>query len=114
MKISGSIDRIEFLSFINFLSLQRRTGIFIIKNEDKEGTIFIKNGEIIDTEYLGERGESAFFNLISIPEFEFSFVETPVNLERKIEISSEILVLEAIKKIDEEKEIFISSILGTI
>lgn len=113
MRLEGNLDRIEFLSLINFLSLQKRTGIFLIKsnNDDKSGTVFLKAGDVIDVEYLGERGNSAFFELITLPEINFVFTETPVNIERKINLSPENLIFEAIKKIDEEKELYLPSLL---
>ncbi|MEN2984125.1 MAG: DUF4388 domain-containing protein [Dictyoglomaceae bacterium] len=115
MRLEGNLDRIEFLSFINFLSLQRRTGIFLIKDsEERFATVFLKNGDVIDVEYLGERGESAFFKLLSLPEINFVFTETPVKIEKRINLSSENLILEAIKKIDEEKELYITSLLEAI
>ncbi|MCS7202713.1 MAG: DUF4388 domain-containing protein [Dictyoglomus sp.] len=115
MRLEGNLDRIEFLSFINFLSLQRRTGVFLIKDEEERfATVFLKNGDVIDVEYLGERGESAFFKLLSLPEINFVFTETPVKIEKRINLSSENLILEAIKKIDEEKELYITSLLEAI
>lgn len=114
MRLSGNLDRIELLTLINFLSLQRRTGIFLIKDGEKEATLFFKEGDIIDAEYLGERGEPTFYNILNIPEMEFTFTETPVKIERRINIPTEILVLNAVKKIDEEKELFIPSLLEAI
>ncbi len=114
MRLEGNLDRIEFLSLINFLSLQKRTGIFLIKNNDyKSGKVFLKAGDVIDVEYLGERGNSAFFKLITLPEIDFVFTETSVKIERKINLSIENLILEAIKKIDEEKELYLPSLLET-
>ncbi len=112
MRLEGSLDRIEFLSLINFLYLQKRTGIFLIKSNDgKSATVFLRDGDVIDVEYLGERGDSAFLKLLTIPEINFVFTETSVKIERKINLSPESLILEAIKKIDEEKELYIPSSL---
>lgn len=114
MRLEGTLDRIEFLSFINFLSLQRRTGIFLIKDKNETATVFLKDGNVIEVEYLGEKGESAFFKLLSLSEINFVFAEAPVKIEKRINISSENLILEAIKKIDEEKELYIPSLLEAL
>jgi len=112
MNIEGSMDREELLTFLNFLSIQRRTGVLMVKNNDDIiGSIFLKNGNVIEVEYMNERGESAFYRLINNSDFSFIYSDTSVKIDKNITINTETLILNAIKLIDETKGALISTFI---
>ncbi|PMQ00919.1 MAG: hypothetical protein CBR30_08760 [Dictyoglomus sp. NZ13-RE01] len=112
MNIEGSMDREELLTFLNFLSIQRRTGVLMVKNNDDIiGSIFLKNGNMIEVEYMNERGESAFYRLMNNSDFSFIYSDTSVKIDKNITINTETLILNAIKLIDETKGALISTFI---
>lgn len=112
MNIEGSMDREELLTFLNFLSIQRRTGVLMVKNDDDIiGSIFLKNGDVIEVEYMNERGESAFYKLMNNSDFSFIYSDTSVKIDKNITINTETLILNAIKLIDETKGALISTFI---
>ncbi|MCX7845282.1 MAG: DUF4388 domain-containing protein [Dictyoglomaceae bacterium] len=104
MIINGTLEILDFLSLLNFLSVNNRSGILLISTNHQEGLIYFDKGEIIDVGYNKTRGEEAFYMIVENKTIlSFSFVTTELNnKERTIYKRVEELILEVLKREDEK------------
>lgn len=104
MVVEGYLERLDFLTLIGFLSYSNKTGILQVSVGLEDGLIFFRNGEIVDAYFNSKYGETALVDLIiNYPLISFRFFNTKIDREKRIEKSSERLILELLKVLDENK-----------
>ncbi|MCS7201986.1 MAG: DUF4388 domain-containing protein [Dictyoglomus sp.] len=104
MIINGTLEILDFLSLLNFLSINRRSGILLISSNHQEGVVYFDKGEIIDVGYNKKRGEEAFYMILESKDvLSFYFITTELSSkERTIYKRTEELILEALRREDEK------------
>ena len=108
--LEGSLRDFSLDEVLQMVSMGEKTGRLELKGETpfgkKEGSIFFKNGEVIDAQTNEYAGEPAIVDLLNIKEGYFKFVPEDVShVKRSVTKSIPDLVLLATSKLDEWEKI---------
>ncbi len=97
----GILSEISLQDILQLSCLTRRSMVLRVRSRKADGTIYIKNGEILHAVCGEFLGEEAFIGLLSLTAGDFeveSYVEPP---DETIDQPWEFLLMEACRKIDE-------------
>ncbi len=100
MAIEGSLQSVDIQDIVQLLNLNRSTGFLHIKSPSLNGVLYYREGEIVNAEVEGLKGEAAAYVLLSQSEGTFHFEITDHQAEQKITRSIHDLVLEAARRKD--------------
>ena len=103
--LSGKLSTISLEELIQTLYTANKTGILTIDNNGDKGKIFLKNGLVIHAMTKSLKGEQAFFRVMTWHEATFRFVPGEVNVDRTVTMNVHGLLLEAMKRIDDMRQI---------
>jgi len=98
---SGNLNEMNLLDLIQSLELGKKTGTIRLHRGMKEARIYIQDGLVFDAESDSKIGENALFDLFTWTEGYFFTEFAPINRERKIQISSEELIIRGMKILEE-------------
>jgi predicted regulator of Ras-like GTPase activity (Roadblock/LC7/MglB family)/response regulator of citrate/malate metabolism len=96
-----TFESIDLLSVMQVINLDRKTSALQIEGDGLEGVIYFVEGEIIDAEYQGLRGEAAVLKLIAQRKRNISVKKIKNNVKKTIDVPFVEFMLDAMKKIDE-------------
>jgi CheY-like chemotaxis protein len=97
---SGSLSDMGVVDLVQTFEIGRKTGVIKIKGE-RTGTIYFKEGRVIDAELGRLRGENAFYRMLNTFEGQFEVSFTPVDRPERIEVSTQGLLMEGMRRLDE-------------
>lgn len=103
--LAGKLSTISLEELIQTLYTANKTGALTIDNHGDKGKIFIKNGLVIHAMTKNLKGEQAFFRLMTWQDASFRFVPGDVDVERTVTMNVHGLLLEAMKRIDDMRQI---------
>ena len=101
MAFQGSLKELPLPDIVQLVSASGKTGRFSLTREGAEGSIYLKNGQIVHAELGEQQGEEAIFALAIWNSGDFMFtpgVEAP---RPTITKSNTNLLMEAARRIDE-------------
>ncbi|TWI74353.1 uncharacterized protein DUF4388 [Desulfobotulus alkaliphilus] len=100
--LSGRLSFVGLAELLQFLGGAAATGnIRIFAENGAEGTIFMKNGEVLDARLEEKNGEDAFHDLFTWQEGRFLFVPGEGSGPRRIHRNLTGLLLDALRQMDE-------------
>jgi response regulator RpfG family c-di-GMP phosphodiesterase len=99
--VSGSLSEMPLPDVIQVLSRTRKTGILRVSSGGYVGEIEIGNGAIYNASFKEQRGEDALFSLLALSVGEFALDPSFVPGQRVIHETTEQLMLEGMRRIDE-------------
>lgn len=103
--LAGKLSTISLEELVQTLYTANKTGALTIDNHGDKGKIFIKNGLVIHAMTKNLKGEQAFFRLMTWNDASFRFVPGDVDVERTVTMNVHGLLLEAMKRIDDMRQI---------
>lgn len=110
MGIEGNIKDFPLTEVLNLLTFSNKSGILKIygvsRGENFNGEVYIVKGKIVDAKFNSKKGEEALFSIFSLEDGNFNFEAKELDIEENIKISMESLLLEAIRRSDETKELY--------
>ncbi len=100
--LTGSIDAIPLFDLCQFLLLNRRTGTLTVRRDDSTIRIYFEEGKILDiTDDALHSGERLLVGAVQWKSGSFDFDPRPTGVEPRIEASTESILLDAARTIDE-------------
>ncbi|MBO6933900.1 MAG: DUF4388 domain-containing protein [Deltaproteobacteria bacterium] len=99
--IRGSLSEMALPDVVQVLGNGRKSGKLVVRGNGKSGELYFREGHVWDASIGGERGEEAFYALMRIDDGEFSLDPTQLPSTRLIEVPTETLLLEAMRRVDE-------------
>jgi len=99
--VSGSLKEMGLPDMVQVLFHGRKTGNLKIRGRDGTGEIHFVDGNVVDATWGDVRGEDAFFAMLKVQEGDFGLDPTFRTEARVIQSSSEALLLEGMRRIDE-------------
>jgi response regulator RpfG family c-di-GMP phosphodiesterase len=99
--VSGSLEEMSIPDIVQILHQGRKTGALELSSDGEKGTVFFKDGAVVDATFRGLRGEDAFYALVGVTKGEFFVDPTVVPADRVIQASAEMLLLEGMRRMDE-------------
>lgn len=99
--VSGSLEEMGIPDIVQILHQGRKTGALLLTSDGEQGTIFFKDGGIVDASWRGLRGEEAFYAIVGIVKGGFTIDPSVTPPEKVIKASPEMLLLEGMRRMDE-------------
>ncbi len=103
--LAGKLSTISLEELIQTLYTANKTGVLTIDNYGDKGKIFIKNGLVVHAMTKNLKGEQAFFRVMTWQTASFRFIPEDVNVERTVTMNVHGLLLEAMKRLDDMRQI---------
>ncbi|HEX8825272.1 MAG TPA: response regulator [Archangium sp.] len=97
---AGNLADMGVVDLVQTFEIGRKTGNISIKGE-RVATIYFKEGRVIDAEMGRLKGESAFYRLLNATEGEFEVQFTALDRPERIEVSTQGLLMEGMRRLDE-------------
>ena len=97
---SGSLADLGVVDLVQTFEVGRKTGIIRLEG-DRSGAIFFRDGRVIDAELGRLGGENAFYRMLNTFEGQFDVQFIPVERAERIEVSTQGLLLEGMRRLDE-------------
>jgi len=101
--IEGDLKEVSLVDLLQIFSLNRRTGVLVLRRDDLKARISLKDGELLHSE-LGEiEGEKALFRILRWNEGSFQYRPGDVNtkVRRSINRNMDALLMEGMRQLDE-------------
>ena len=97
---AGNLADMGVVDLVQTFEIGRKTGTISIQGE-RVGTIYFKEGRVIDSELGRLKGENAFYRMLNATEGEFEVQFTPLDRPERIEVSTQGLLMEGMRRLDE-------------
>lgn len=105
MALTGTFDDLSFAELLQLLNLGRKTGMLIVRQGKQEAVVHIRDGEVVDAVADMIEGQDVIYRLLGWKEGEFEFTRTVKPVKRSIRLTTETLILEGMKRLDEWQQI---------
>ncbi len=110
MAVKGSFKDISFVELLQLMQLSRKTGRIEINSDKKWAMVVIREGTVWHVEPRGFQGASpdeVIYSLVSLQDGTFIFQRVQVlpTLERTVNQSTESLIMEGTKRLDDESAV---------
>ncbi|MCX8012583.1 MAG: DUF4388 domain-containing protein, partial [Desulfobacterota bacterium] len=102
--ITGNLAEIHLTDLVQMLVAGRKTGALKLFKEEERGKIFFNQGQVVNACYQDYEGEEAFNLLVRWGHGLFVFDPDASLTEQKIFANTEMLLIEACRLWDEDKE----------
>jgi response regulator RpfG family c-di-GMP phosphodiesterase len=99
--LSGSLAELGLPDLVTALSNGRKTGVLKITSKTVSGEVQFLEGAVVNAQTAKKRGTGAFFELLALTEGQFTVDPTFKPKERLITESTEALLLEGMRRLDE-------------
>ncbi|MDY7228743.1 response regulator [Hyalangium rubrum] len=96
----GSLADMGVVDLVQTFEIGRKTGTINIQGE-RVGAIYFKEGRVIDAELGRLKGENAFYRMLNTFEGQFEVQFTPLDRPERIEVSTQGLLMEGMRRLDE-------------
>ncbi|MBX7221713.1 MAG: response regulator [Blastocatellia bacterium] len=104
--VVGNLATSSVIDLLNQFERERKSGTLqIISSTNQKGTLFFRDGTAVDAECEDKRGVNAVFTLVGWKEGAFNFMAGQVPNEDVIGMRAQALILEALRRFDEEQEL---------
>lgn len=100
-RFSGSIRDMTVVDLIQTLEVARKTGAIRLRSATSTAELVFKEGRLIDAEAGVLRGEEAVYRALVWPDAEFEVTFGPTKDERTIEMSTQAVLMEGMRRVDE-------------
>jgi len=97
---TGSLSDLGVVDLVQTFEVGRKTGSVRLDGE-RSGTIYFRDGRVIDAELGRLAGENAFYRMLNTFEGNFEVQFVPVERQERIEVSTQGLLLEGMRRLDE-------------
>ena len=96
----GWMEQVALPEMIQFLCLEGRNRVLMVRNGDLEGRIYFSQGQVVHASSPGGSGADAFFEIMSWRSGSFQLVESEPP-STSIDVPWNFLVMEALRRMDE-------------
>jgi DNA-binding response OmpR family regulator len=96
----GSLADMNVVDLVQTFEMGRKTGTITIQSQRK-GIIYFREGRVVDSELGRLGGELAFYRMLNASEGDFEVAFAPVERPERIEISTQGLLMEGMRRLDE-------------
>ncbi|MCY1015952.1 response regulator [Pyxidicoccus sp. MSG2] len=97
---AGSLADMGVVDLVQTFEIGRKTGLINIQGE-RTGTVYFKDGRVIDAELGRLKGENAFYRMLNTFEGQFEVQFSALDRPERIEISTQGLLMEGMRRLDE-------------
>ncbi len=98
---TGSLADMGVVDLVQTFEIGRKTGTITIGEGDRVGIVWFRDGRVVDAELGRLKGENAFYRLLNTFEGSFEVKFGAVERPDRIEISTQGLLMEGMRRLDE-------------
>ena len=98
---AGNLADMGVVDLVQTLEMGRKTGALRVRDGSRTAAVWFRDGRIVDAELGGHSGEAAFYRLLNWQDGDFTIDFKPVDREDRIEIATQALLLEGMRRVDE-------------
>jgi CheY-like chemotaxis protein len=99
---AGKLSDMGVVDLVQTLEMGKKSGALHVKNEKGlEAVCYFREGRILDCELGKLAGENAFYRLLNWQDGEFAIEFKPIEREERIPVSTQGLLMEGMRRIDE-------------
>ncbi len=99
---AGNLSDMGVVDLVQTLEMGKKSGALHVKNtKGLEAVCYFRDGRILDCELGKLAGENAFYRLLNWQEGEFAIEFRPIECEERIPVSTQGLLMEGMRRIDE-------------
>ncbi len=99
--LSGSLEEKSFPEAFQLALAYGQSGTLVLRDGDKDGRVYLKDGIVIHADSASHSGEDAFYELAIWNQGNFSYIVGEVSPEQSIRKSGTSLLMEATRRMDE-------------
>jgi len=100
---AGNLKDFALAELLQALDLGQKTGRVSVESEDLRGELLLSDGRVVSCSLGGLSGEDAAYAMLSLKEGTFGFEACEVEVEGGLAGSTASLLMEALRRIDEER-----------
>lgn len=102
--IRGDLEQVPLVDMLQLLAMNRRTGALSITAQEGNGEVRLVDGQVVDATYRRLAGERALYRLLAARRGRFAFSPGDAPIIRRIQGSTNMLLMEAMRQVDEQNE----------
>ncbi len=99
--IRGSLREMSLVDVLQVLTHGRKSGRLVVRSPNGQGELQLREGAIYDARFGAYEGEAAVYAMVRLEDGEFSLDASFVPTARRIHASTESLLLEGMRRMDE-------------
>jgi CheY-like chemotaxis protein len=102
--VKGKLRDMSLVNLIQFLELERKTGILSVVSEGRSGHLYFQDGKIVNAVQGTLRGEGAVYRLLSWTDGDFeleSLGTTTPSGPAQISMGNQTIIMEGLRRMDE-------------
>jgi DNA-binding response OmpR family regulator len=103
--ISGSLEEVNVLELLQMLQIGNKSGVLSLIKSERMAKVYFQDGKIINCEYGDVKGLKALQRVLSWEKGHFSFEITDEETEVNISLSTQQVMMEGVRIIDEIEKI---------
>ena len=100
-RFTGSLGDMGLVDLFQTIDISRKSGVLYLSNGAQRGAIYFQEGQVLDAELGRLRGEPAVYRFLVWNEGSFEIDFRQVRRERAIETSTQGLLMEGMRRVDE-------------
>ena len=102
----GQLAATSVVDLLNQFERERKTGLLqMVSPSQEKASIYFREGTPVDAELGAKRGLQVIFTVVGWNDGSFRFLPQPVNNQDVIKMRASDLILEALRRFDEEQEL---------
>lgn len=101
--MTGRLGLFSLVDLLQLLAGAGRTGRLAIEHPNGPARIYFERGDVVHAEFDGHSGEDAVFALFADERGDFEFKSGLPAHERSVEVGTQNLILEAVRRLDEAR-----------
>ncbi len=101
----GNLHEVSFAEILQIIEAGRKSGILKVVSDGREATFYIREGQVLDAELEACQGERTAYVVIRWLRGEFAFRSAPVERPARIALSTQQLLMEAVRRYDESQSL---------
>jgi Domain of unknown function (DUF4388) len=103
--LAGNLSDISIFDAIQVLENAKLTGTLLLESDIRTAQLFFNEGQIVEAESSGAKGNTAFGQILDITSGSFEFQKSAQGFTVGIQASSNTnLILDTLRRLDEEKQ----------
>ncbi len=108
----GKLSEISLPDLMQVFAINRKTGELKLKNEKMEGSIYLRNGEIIHAKTRKIFGEKAIYRLFGMTEGDFIFQPDVMSEQVSLRSTLDNILMEGMRQLDESRKLISENFSG--
>ena len=98
--MTGQLGHFSLVELLQLLAGRERSGLLTVDHPKDEARLWLKDGDIVHAEFAGRTGRNAIYGLLADEQGSYRFTDDVTAPRRSIDVSSEELLLDAIRRTD--------------